>query len=286
MARYLWPELAAVPHEIGYVDAVGVRTRFLRAGDPSRRALLLLHGFGSHLETFVRNVAALAKRWLVVAIDMLGHGFTEAPTRPYEVRDYVEHARAALAALGVRRCGLVGVALGSWVAARLAIESPREVESLTLSAPTGLSADPATMEKVRALSLAAVEGPTPEKARARLGAVLTEPGLVPEDLVENRLDVLAQPHALAATQNVLALQEMEYRPRNLLREEELARVTAPTLVVSGDADLLSPPAVGDRFAAAIPGARRLLVAGGGHWLHFERPKEFDIAQQELEGELR
>ena len=168
MSRYLWPQLADVPHELGFVDAQGVQTRFLSAGVRENPALLLLHGFGSHLETFFRNVAAFSRAHRVIAIDMLGHGYTDAPARPYEVGDYVAHARATLAILGVERLGLVGVALGSWVAARYAIDHPEEVESLTLCSPTGLTADQEAMERVRKLSLDAVENPDTTKAQRRL----------------------------------------------------------------------------------------------------------------------
>ena len=106
---------------------------------------------------------------------------------------------------------------------------------------------------------------------------------IPEDLIENRLDVLAQPHAPAATRNVLSLQEMSYRSRNLLRRAGLESIAAPALVVSGTLDELSPPQVGDEFAEAIPNARRVLVEGGGHWLHFERPDEFNSIQLNLQG---
>jgi 2-hydroxy-6-oxonona-2,4-dienedioate hydrolase len=278
MARYLWPELADVPHEVGFLDVAGVRTRFLRVGDPAAPPLLLLHGFGSHLETFVRNARALSAERGVFAIDLLGHGYTEAPGCPLEIADYLAHARACAAALDLDRPALIGVALGSWVAARWAIDFPDEVGSLTLAAPTGLGADPRTMATVRRLSLDAVREPDAAKARRRLAAVLTEADDVPGDLVENRLAVLLQPHAEAATKDVLALQDMEVRQRSLLAPFALRTIAAPTLVVSGDADVLSPVAVGDEFAAAIPVSRRLVVEGGGHWLHFERPEEFNVAQ--------
>jgi 2-hydroxy-6-oxonona-2,4-dienedioate hydrolase len=278
MARYLWPELADVPHEVGFLDAAGVRTRFLRVGDPTAPPLLLLHGFGSHLETFVRNAGALSADRGVFAIDLVGHGYTEAPGGRLEIVDYVAHARACAAALALDRPALVGVALGSWVAARWAIDFPAEVGALTLAAPTGLGADPETMATVRRLSLDAVREPDAAKARRRLAAVLTKADDVPGDLVENRLAVLCQPHAERATADVLALQDMEVRRRSLLTPFALGTIVAPTLVVSGGVDLLSPVAVGDEFAAAIPASRRLVVEGAGHWLHFEHPDEFNVAE--------
>jgi 2-hydroxy-6-oxonona-2,4-dienedioate hydrolase len=287
MARHLWPELETIPHELGFLDAGGVRTRYLRLGDTGAdaRALLLLHGFGSQLETFVRNVGALSRDRLVIAIDLLGHGFTDAPPRPYEVADYVDHSRRAMAALAIERFGVVGVALGAWVATRMAAAHPEQVESLTVVAPTGLTADPEAMAHVRQLSLDAVADPDLETTRARIAAVFVDPAQIPDDLVESRLEILRQPHAVAATRSALALQEMAFRPRNLLRADELSAIAAPALVVSGDRDTLSPPAVGDIVAAAIPAARRMIVPGGGHWLHFEHPDTFNAAQRALQEEV-
>ncbi|HUE28936.1 MAG TPA: alpha/beta fold hydrolase [Solirubrobacteraceae bacterium] len=54
---------------------------------------------------------------------------------------------------------------------------------------------------------------------------------------------------------------------------ELARLAAPTLLVSGDADLLSPPAVGQRLRELIPGSSVRVLRGGTHWMATERPDE-------------
>ncbi|MDT7732666.1 MAG: 2-hydroxy-6-oxonona-2,4-dienedioate hydrolase, partial [Mycobacterium sp.] len=54
----VWSDLQGVPFSQGYLDAGGVRTRYLHAGDPGRPALVFLHGSGGHAEAYVRNLEA------------------------------------------------------------------------------------------------------------------------------------------------------------------------------------------------------------------------------------
>jgi 2-hydroxy-6-oxonona-2,4-dienedioate hydrolase len=276
-ARNLWPTLASVGHELGYVDCDGVRTRYLLAGPREAPPLVFLHGFGSQIETFLRNIGPHAERRRVLALDMLGHGFTDAPDRPYEIDDYLAHLATARRALGVGRCDLVGVALGAWVAARCAARRPDEVSRLTLVAPGGMTSNLAAMEAVRRISLAAAQAPSTDTVRDRLTAVLADPNEAVGDLVETRLEMALQPDAEQAMRNILCLHEPEGRARNLLEADELARIACPTLVVSGGADKISPPVAGQAFAEAIPGARQIVLEGGGHWVHFEQADAFNVA---------
>ena len=99
----VWSDLQGVPFEQGYLDAGGVRTRYLHAGDPSKPPLILLHGSGGHAEAYVRNLEAHAEHFSTWSIDMLGHGYTDKPGHPLEIRHYVDHLLAFLDAIGVER---------------------------------------------------------------------------------------------------------------------------------------------------------------------------------------
>jgi 2-hydroxy-6-oxonona-2,4-dienedioate hydrolase len=96
----VWNDLQGVPFSQGYLDAGGVRTRYLHAGDPGRPALVFLHGSGGHAEAYVRNLEAHAEHFSTWSIDMLGHGYTDKPGHPLEVRHYVDHLIAFLYAIG------------------------------------------------------------------------------------------------------------------------------------------------------------------------------------------
>ena len=120
----VWSDLQGVAFVQGYLNAGGVRTRYLHAGDSSKPPLILLHGSGGHAEAYVRNLEAHAEHFSTWSIDMLGHGYTDKPGHPLEVRHYVDHLLAFLDAIGVERAHLSGESLGGWVVSRAAVDHP------------------------------------------------------------------------------------------------------------------------------------------------------------------
>ncbi|MDF2830069.1 MAG: putative hydrolase or acyltransferase of alpha/beta superfamily, partial [Mycobacterium sp.] len=120
----VWSDLQGVPFSQGFLDAGGVRTRYLHAGDRNKPALVLLHGSGGHAEAYVRNLESHAEHFSTWSIDMLGHGYTDKPGHPLEVAHYVDHLLAVFDAIGADRVHLSGESLGGWVAARAAADHP------------------------------------------------------------------------------------------------------------------------------------------------------------------
>ncbi len=112
----VWSDLQGVAFSQGYLDAAGVRTRYLHAGDQDKPVLVLLHGSGGHAEAYVRNLEAHAEHFSTWSIDMVGHGYTDKPGHPLEIRHYVDHLAAVLDAIGAHRAHLSGESLGGWVA--------------------------------------------------------------------------------------------------------------------------------------------------------------------------
>src|SRR5207248_2465279 len=120
-----------VAFSLDSVDAAGVSTRSLRAGEGED--VVFLHGTSGHLEAFSRNVVPHVRAgFRCHAIDMLGHGYTGKPDYLYEIPRYVEHLVAYLDACGIGAAHLVGESLGGWVAGWLASEQPDRVRSLQL----------------------------------------------------------------------------------------------------------------------------------------------------------
>src|SRR5271154_6639969 len=138
----VWSDLQGVPFTQGYLHAGGVRTRYLHAGDSSKPPLILLHGSGGHAEAYVRNLEAHAEHFSTWSIDMLGHGYTDKPGYPLEVRHYVDHLLAFLDAIGVDRAHLSGESLGGWVVSRAAVDHPDKVNRQGVNHPRGLPDGP------------------------------------------------------------------------------------------------------------------------------------------------
>jgi len=271
----LWPEMATAEFALKTVDAGGVRTRYLEAGRRDAPALVFIHGTGGHLETFNRNVAAHAEHFRVLALDMVGHGFSSKPDHPYEIRHYVKHLDDFLTAVGVDRAHVHGESLGGWIAAQYAIDHPARVNRLVLNTAGGLNTDEQVMQRVYSVTMNAVRNASLETVRKRLEWLVHDPLDIPDDLVELRLAIYSQPGFERAMENILCLQFMDVRMRNVLTDESLARIQSKTLVIWTDHDPTAPVATGERFVKAIPDAQLVVLEGCAHWPQWEETERFN-----------
>lgn len=271
----LWLDLEATSFTQGYLDADGVKTRYIAAGDPSKPLLLLLHGTGGHAEAYSRNFASHAEHFYTVAIDMLGHGWTAKPDVPYEIPAYSEHALAAMRALGYDKAYFSGESLGGWVASWIAINRPEVCERVVLNTAGGWTAHPEVMAKIIRLSIESVEHPTHENLRARLEFLMYDKSIVNDDLVETRRSIYAQPGFIEATRRILCLQDMETRRRNMFTAEQYGAIKSPTLVLWTSHDPTASVEEGREIASMIPGSRFKVIQDCGHWPQFEKTEEFD-----------
>jgi 2-hydroxy-6-oxonona-2,4-dienedioate hydrolase len=271
----IWRDLQAASFEQGYIDAGGTRTRYLHAGDDSRPPLVLLHGSAGHAEAYVRNLDAHAEHFSVWAIDMLGHGFTDWPGHPLEVEHYVDHLLAFLDAIGAERVHLSGESLGGWVASRAAIDHPGRIDRLVLNTAGGSQADPAVMERIRTLSMAAAENPDWETVKARILWLMADKDRDYDDIVAARQAIYRRPGFVDAMRDILALQDPEIRARNLVTAADYGRIEAPTLVLWTSDDPTADVTEGRRIASMIPGAEFVVMEGCGHWPQYEGPGEFN-----------
>src|SRR6476619_1423412 len=194
----IWSDLQGVPFSQGYLDAGGVRTRYLHAGDPGRPALVFLHGSGGHAEAYVRNLEAHAEHFSTWSIDMLGHGYTAKPGHPLELVHYVDHLLAVLDAIGAERAHLSGESLGGWVVARAAVDHPDKVDRLVLNTAGGSQADPKVMKRIITLSMAAAEHPTWETVQARIKWLVVDKSKDYDDVVASRQRIYRQSGFIAA----------------------------------------------------------------------------------------
>ncbi len=271
----VWSDLRALEFTQGYLNAAGVRTRFLAAGSREKPLLLCLHGVGGHAEAYVRNLAAHGEHFWIVAIDMLGHGWTDKPKIDYQVADYAKHVADVMTELGRDRAHLSGESLGGWVATWLAVHAPDRVERLVLNTAGGWTAHPEVMARLKKLSTEATTNPSWENIKARLEFLMFDKTSVSDDLIETRRAIYAQPHYADTMQRINCLQDMDIRRRNMITEAQYRSIKAPTLVVWTSHDPTATPAEGAQIAAMIPNSRFIVMNECGHWPQFENAALFD-----------
>ncbi|MCL6432137.1 MAG: alpha/beta fold hydrolase [Anaerolineae bacterium] len=116
----LSPRDAAPAHATARVN--GVTLHVVLAGDVKARPLLLLHGFTGSAETWTPFLPAFTMHLRVIAVDLLGHGRSDAPEDPqrYRMERCVEDLLALLDCLGVAQAGVLGYSMGGRVALHLA----------------------------------------------------------------------------------------------------------------------------------------------------------------------
>ncbi|NTY63792.1 alpha/beta fold hydrolase [Mycolicibacterium sphagni] len=271
----VWSDLQGVEFSQGYLDAGGVRTRYLHAGDPAKPTLVLLHGSGGHAEAYVRNLEAHAEHFSTWSIDMLGHGYTDKPGHLLEIPHYVDHLATVLDTIGAQRAYISGESLGGWVASRFAVDHADRLERLVLNTAGGSQADPAVMKRIIALSMAAAENPSWETVQARIKWLMADKTKDYDDIVASRQRVYRQPGFVAAMRDIMALQDPEIRQRNLMSPSDYGAITAPTLVLWTSDDPTADVSEGKRISEMIPGARFEVMEGCGHWPQYEDPKTFN-----------
>ena len=238
---------------------------------------MLLHGGG--LDDARLSWSAItprvATRATLVAPDLPGFGDSPLGSTTPSVAGYSSWLVAFLDAVGVRRCLVAGLSLGGAVAIRTALDVPERVVAVLGCAPYGL--DPRVPGgrlgwlAVHAPGAGAVTNFVLRHSRravaASLRALMSSP--VDDKLVEEVLSLLRRPDAGGAWQ---AFQHDEVRwsgPRTVFGAE-LAGLTCPVTLLSGEHDLVDPEAV--RAAAArIPHGAFHVIPGAGHWLPRDAP---------------
>jgi len=276
-----WTE--ALGASVRYVDAAGVRTRIIEAGDGP--AVFMTHGLTGHAEGFIRNVVPIAEAgYHVYAVDAVGHGYSAKPEDvTYNPATFVAHLMAVMDSVGVERAHFIGQSLGAWTAWRLALAHPERVLSLTSATGAGFRLADAESERtsrevharVGAVSKAALDEPTRERVRARLEWLMADPGSVTEELVETRYAIFNLPDSRQVMGKVNADLTSDDTREDMLTEADLMRTTVPVLILWTDSNPTTPASVARRAAELVPGARFELIENAGHWPQFEQADAFN-----------
>jgi pimeloyl-ACP methyl ester carboxylesterase len=244
------------------VDVGPWRLRLLDTGPRGAPAVILLHGFGSSLETWDAWVQGLSVRHRVIRFDLPGSGLS----LPDLANDYTDARSLALLLeimdhFGLQRASLVGHSIGGRIAWTFAALHPERIDKLVLVAPDGFASPGFAYGRPAKVPLAfkAMRYVLPEPmVRVSLAPAYANPATLTDALLTRYDDLLLAPGVRAA---LLARMEQTVLvdPRPLL-----ARVQADTLLVWGDLDAMIPVANSADYLSALPRARLVRFPDTGH----------------------
>lgn len=225
------------------------------------------HGLLWNTVLFAPQIAALRERYRCIAWDHRGQGQSGADHRHAIGMELVwQDATMLLSELGAGRVHFCGLSMGGFVAMRMAARRPELVRSLIL---IETSSDPEPVENIgryrlltRVLKLLG-----PWAVKKRVGPIM---------LGKTILTDASRRDEVARFEDVMAGRKDIWRAVNGVIDragihDELARITAPTLVVVGDEDVATPIAKAEKIVSAITGATLTRIARAGHSSTVEEP---------------
>lgn len=252
----------ATPAAPQTLPAGGRRIRYLRMG--AGAPVVLVHGFGGDLGSWLLTQPVLAERFEVLAPDLPGHGGSTKEAGDGSL-DFLASALAdLLEALEMRRVHLVGHSLGGAVALKLALQRAELARSLTLIAPLGLGPE---------IDAGYIDGfiqaNRNRQLRPLVERLFANPAMVGRKMVDEILDYKRLDGVAQALKTIAGAVCNDGRQAVALRPR-LAEIVVPVQVIWGEADRIIPAA----HARDLPPSVAVhLMAGAGHMVQMEKAIE-------------
>lgn len=249
------------------------RVGYVEAGGGEATPIIFLHGVGSDKSVWAPQLARFGNSRRAVALDYPGYGESELienATRD----DYAAAILAAMDALEIERAHVSGLSLGGVIAIAMQAAAPERCASLVIADSFAVHPDG---QAIYDRSVAASQAMTMrELAEARAGMLLgsaATPDLLAE-VVETMAAIDPAAYRIGAAAVWLADQR-----------ERAASIDVPTLILVGEEDAITPPALSEDLAALIPGSRLQRIAKAGHLANAEQPDAFNAAIESFLSEL-
>ena len=256
--------LAPAKLEDGQTVRIGSQqVRYVRrttsGGAPGDLPIVVLHGWGAHIEAVAPILAALEGAPDLIALDLPGFGESEPPQQAWDVDSYARFMVHFLDELAVERAHLVGHSHGGRVSIALAADEPERVGRLLLVDSAGIPPKRGFRYRRRV-------------AVAKLGRAIAKFGGRPGRRLQERMrarvasrDYLEASEAMRGTFRAVIAADLSDR---------LPRIAAPALLVWGEEDEDTPLWMAERMEALIPDAGLVVLEGAGHYSYADSPGQF------------
>lgn len=254
----------AQPAQTRELEAASMRLRYLELGAGDSVPVLLLHGFGADLNTWMFTQPALAELRRAIALDLPGHGGSAKELPRADAESLAVVVEGALDALGIDRAHLVGHSMGGGIAISFALRQPRRAATLSLIASASLGPE---------INGAFIDGLVGAARRREALEVLKllvhDPALVSRTMVEDllrykRLD------GVAAALTRIAEEWFPDGRQGVGLGTAVAGLEIPVQVIWGREDRIIPVAHAEALASHLPVH---IVEDAGHLPHMEKAGE-------------
>ena len=225
--------------------------------------LVLLHGLGGDADQWAWCLGPLSTTHRVIALEMLGFGRSDKPPIIYRIAGFVEVLERFLQALEIERASILGHSLGGWIVAAFALQFPRRVDKLVLADAAGI--DAGAINPPIDLNVS-----TRANMRTILEFIFHKKAMVTDDFVDLSYSLHLERGDGPTIRSVL---ETIMAPDEKL-DSSLGALQAPTLLLWGKEDALTPLAMAENFQRLIPGSRLEVIPECGHVPCLEKPAEF------------
>jgi 3-oxoadipate enol-lactonase len=250
-----------------FIDLNGVRHHYVSKGEGP--PIVFVHGLGGTLHAWHGVLEVLATNHHVVALDLRGHGRTDAGRASFSVAAWAQDVEALIGALELPPVTLVGHSMGTLVAQHLAVSNPATVDQLVLLG-----------------GISYFEPPMRDAYQARADTVEAE-GMDP--LVDEWLVGALHPRTRAKIPQLTGLLREVFLRNDPKQYAKACRALAkappipreeigqPTLLLVGDHDRTTPMAMTEELHREIPVSRVRVIPAAAHWANLEQPDHIAAA---------
>ena len=249
----------------------GLTLSYAEQGQGSGPALVLLPGPTDSWRSYEPVLRAISLSIRTIAVSQRGHGDSDKPATGYGVEDFASDVVPLLDALGVQQAVLAGHSGSCMVVRRVAIERPDRIAGLVLEAsPTTLRGHPDLKAFVESVVFGLEDPISPDFARSVV--IDTSSDDLEAEVIDRLVHDLLKVPARVWHETFAGL--LNYDDLG-----ELQRISAPAMLIWGDADRLVGRNMQDQLAELLPGGELLVYAGMGHTPRWEDASRFatDIA---------
>jgi 3-oxoadipate enol-lactonase len=235
--------------------------------------LVFLHGIGGNRGTWHDQLPVFAPEFHAVAWDARGYGWSDDYDGPLDFADFSADLVRLIDHFGATRAHLCGRSMGGRIAQDFYPRHPDRVATLVLCDTFPGFDQSFTPEKraefVRLRKTPLVEGKEPKDIAPIVAKTLIGPKSPPA-VFDRLVASMTALHKESYIKTIEATTQYD-------RTADLPRIEAPTLLVFGADDRLTPPRIGERMARKIKNSRLVVIPDAGHLPNIERPAEFNAA---------